>query len=115
MKLFGLKNKKSQEKPVCCCKNEVKASVEVETSEKANANIKVLGSGCKKCNDLEKATIEALVELNMDTNIEHVTDFVKIAEYSVMMTPALVVGNKVVSYGKVLSKDQVVELLKKVL
>ena len=39
------------------------------------ANIKVLGSGCSKCNELEKNTVEALTELGMDTAIEHVTDF----------------------------------------
>ena len=43
---------------------------------------------------------------------DHVTDFAKIAAYGVMTTPALVVGDKVVSYGKVLKKDEVVKLLK---
>ena len=56
--------------------------------------------------------MEALKELGMDTEIEHVTDFAKIAAYGVMTTPALVVGDKVVSYGKVLKKDEVVKLLK---
>jgi small redox-active disulfide protein 2 len=76
------------------------------------ANVKVLGSGCSKCNELEKNTVEALKELGMDTEIEHVTDFAKIAAYGVMTTPALVVGDKVVSYGKVLKKDEVIKLLK---
>lgn len=76
------------------------------------ANVKVLGSGCSKCNELEKNTVEALKELGMDTEIEHVTDFAKIAAYGVMTTPALVVGDKVVSYGKVLKKDELVKMLK---
>jgi small redox-active disulfide protein 2 len=76
------------------------------------ANVKVLGSGCSKCNELEKNTVEALKELGMDAEIEHVTDFAKIAAYGVMTTPALVVGDKVVSYGKVLKKDEVIKLLK---
>ncbi|MEG2512848.1 MAG: thioredoxin family protein, partial [Acetivibrio sp.] len=70
-------------------------------------NIQVLGSGCKKCNALEQATIEALKELQMDSNIDHVTDFTEIAAYGVMTTPALVVDGKVVSFGKVLKKDEV--------
>ena len=78
------------------------------------ANVKVLGSGCSKCNELEKNTVEALKELGMDTEIEHVTDFAKIAAYGVMSTPALVVDGKVVSYGKVLKKDEVIKILKKV-
>ena len=50
----------------------------------------------------------------MDTTIEHVRDFEKIAAYGVMTTPALVVDGQVVSYGKVLKKDEVIVILKKV-
>lgn len=50
----------------------------------------------------------------MDTEIEHVTDFAKIAAYGVMTTPALVVDGKVVSYGKVLKKDEAKALIQKV-
>ena len=50
----------------------------------------------------------------MDTSIEHVRDFEKIAAYGVMTTPALVIDGKVVSYGKVLKKDEVIEIIKKV-
>ena len=50
----------------------------------------------------------------MDTTIEHVTDFSKIASYGVMSTPALVVDGKVVSYGKVLKTEEVVAILKKI-
>ena len=63
---------------------------------------------------LELAAREALAELGMDTEIEHVTDFARIAAYGVMTTPALVVDGKVVSYGKVLKKDEVKALIQKV-
>ena len=76
--------------------------------------VKVLGSGCAKCNALEAATKTALEQLGMDTTIEHVTDFAKIASYGVMSTPALVVDGKVVSYGKVLKTEEVVAILKKI-
>lgn len=76
------------------------------------ANIKILGSGCSKCDQLEKNTVEALTELGMDTTVEHVTDFAQIAAYGVMTTPALVVGKKVVAYGKILKKDEIIKLLK---
>ena len=76
--------------------------------------MKVLGSGCAKCNALEEATRTALTELNMDTTIEHVTDFAQIAAYGVMTTPALVVDGKVVSYGKVLNKDEAKAFIQKV-
>ena len=66
------------------------------------------------CNELEESTKEALAELGMDTTIDHVTDFAEIATYGVMSTPALVVDGKVVSYGKVLKKDEVVKILQNV-
>lgn len=82
--------------------------------EKQLSAVKILGGGCDKCNQLEDATQKALIELGMDSTIEHVRDFEKIAAYGVMTTPALVVDGKVVSYGKVLKKDEVIEILKKV-
>lgn len=81
--------------------------------ETEGAGIKVLGTGCAKCNALEAATKAALEKLGMDTTIDHVTDFSQIAAYGVMTTPALVVDGKVVSYGKVLKTDEVVKLLQK--
>ena len=84
---------------------------QVKGNETSSASVKVLGSGCAKCNQLEKATVEALQQLNMDTTIDHVKDYAKIAMYGVMSTPALVVDEQVVSYGKVLTKDEVVKIL----
>ena len=77
-------------------------------------SVKVLGSGCKKCNDLENAAKEALSKLNMDTTVEHVTDFAEISAYGVMSTPALVIDGKVVSMGKVLKVEEITDILKKV-
>ena len=82
----------------------------------------IFGFGKKKeeqkqpcgCGGLEAATVDALRELGMDTTIDHVRDFEKIAAYGVMTTPALVVDGQVVSYGKVLKKDEVIVILKKV-
>lgn len=74
-------------------------------------------SGCccgGNCNALEKNVKEALSELGMTDEIDHVTDFGQIAAMGVMSTPALVIDNKVVSMGKVLSKDDVIKALKKV-
>lgn len=84
------------------------------TTEGEGAAVKVLGSGCKKCNELAGNTKAALEQLGMDATIEHVTDFAQIAAYGVMTTPALMVDGKVVAYGKVLKKDEVVKLLQKV-
>lgn len=106
---MGLFSKKKEQKGGCCggdCNHN-------KNDEVKNATVKILGSGCKKCNELEENTKMALEQLNMDTSIDHVTDFVKIAEYGVMSTPAIVVDEKVVSYGKVLKPEEIVNLLKK--
>ena len=58
--------------------------------------------------------MEALLELGMNTAVDHVRDFEKIAAYGVMTTPALVVDGQVVSYGKVLKKEEIIAILKKV-
>lgn len=79
--------------------------------KKKEQGIKILGSGCSKCIALEKSAWEALVELNVEENIDHITNFSQITSYGVMSTSALVVNGKVVSYGKVLNKDEVKELL----
>ena len=49
----------------------------------------------------------------MDTTIDHVTDFTQIAAYGVMTTPVLVVDRKVVSYGKMLKKEEAKALIQK--
>lgn len=116
MGLFGLGKKKEEVKETgCCCGGNYNAETmaQAENAKKEGCSVKVLGSGCAKCNELEANTKEALAELGMETEIDHVTDFTQIAAYGVMSTPALVVDGKVVSYGKVLKKDEVIQILKK--
>lgn len=114
MSIFGF-GKKKEETQTCCgggsCTPEAMQSAE---SEKKETGVKILGGGCAKCNALEAAIVEALRALGMDTTIDHVKDYEKIAAYGVMTTPALVVDGQVVSYGKVLKKDEVIAILKKV-
>lgn len=112
---MGLFKKKKGETKSCCCGGTCtpESVAEAETSKTA-AGVKVLGTGCAKCNALETATREALVELGMDATIKHVTEFSQIAAYGVMTTPALVVDGEVVSYGKVLKKDEAKALIQKV-
>jgi len=73
--------------------------------------IKVLGSGCTNCQNLEKVTRDALDELGIDATLEHVTDPADIASYGVMGTPALVIDDAVVVSGRVPTRTQVRNLL----
>ncbi|MEA4869030.1 MAG: thioredoxin family protein [Christensenella sp.] len=116
MPLFGKRNKSAETEFASCCGGACDCERVDQTEEiKAEApSVKVLGSGCAKCNALEAATRAALEQLGMDTAIEHVTDYAKMAAFGVMSTPALVVDGKVVSLGKALKVDEVVAILKKV-
>lgn len=60
-----------------------------------------------------KATRTAISELQLDYEIEHITDFAKIASCGVMFTPALIFNGEVISYGKVLTVDGIKASLSK--
>lgn len=77
-------------------------------------DIKILGSGCPNCITLEHRARRALVDLGRDEtddSISKVTDFIDIASYGVMSTPALVVDEQVVLAGKVPTVTQLKALL----
>ena len=74
--------------------------------------IKILGSGCKKCVALAENAKAAAQSEGITTEIEKVTDIIAIASYGIMSTPGLVVDEKVVSSGRVLSVAQIAPLLK---
>jgi small redox-active disulfide protein 2 len=69
--------------------------------------IKILGPGCAKCHQVEKIVKEAVAETGAAANIEHVTDFKRIAEYGVFSTPSVVVDGEVKSVGKVPKKEEI--------
>ena len=74
-------------------------------------DIKILGSGCANCVNLEKATRKAVAELGIDATFEKVTDYADIASYGIMRTPGLVVDEQVLLAGRVPTAAQVKELL----
>ena len=74
--------------------------------------IKILGSGCPNCKVLEANVKKAVEEMKIKADVEKVTDIEKIMEYGIMSTPALVIDEKVVSYGKVLTSEEIKKLLR---
>lgn len=69
--------------------------------------IKVLGSGCKKCVALGENALSAAKAAGKEAELVKVTDFAEIAFYGVMSTPGLVIDEKLVSTGKVLSAEEI--------
>ena len=74
-------------------------------------NVKVLGAGCKSCHQMYENVCEAVKELGLDVEAEYITDMEQIMGYGVMSMPALVVNDRVVSYGKVLKAAEVTAFL----
>ncbi|MGI2169223.1 thioredoxin family protein [Shewanella sp. MF05960] len=73
--------------------------------------IKILGTGCTKCQKLTDAATEAAKSLNVDFNVSKVTDIAQIMNYGVMSTPALVVDDKVLLSGRLATVDEITTLL----
>ena len=75
--------------------------------------VKILGTGCPKCKKLKENARATAAELGIEASFEKVTDLDKIMDYGVMMTPGLVIDEKVVSAGKLLSSSDVKALMQK--
>ncbi|MBD3331552.1 thioredoxin family protein [candidate division GN15 bacterium] len=73
--------------------------------------VKVLGPGCAKCEQLLAKTKEAVAELGLECTVEKVTDIGQITSYGVMITPALVVDDQVKVSGKVPKSDELKKML----
>ena len=63
--------------------------------------VKILGTGCMKCQKLYEMIDQAVKELGGDFEVEKITDLNKIMEYGVALTPALVVDDEIKFAGKV--------------
>ena len=73
--------------------------------------ITVLGTGCAKCNKLYETAKQAIDAMQLDAELEKVTDIQQIMAHGVMMTPALVIDGEVKVAGKVPSVDELKKLL----
>jgi len=79
----------------------------------AAMKIKVLGPGCANCKKLLETVQASVKGVRGDAEIEYVTDLKEIMKY-VMMTPGLVINEKVVHQGKPLPNvDKVKALIQK--
>ena len=74
-------------------------------------DIKILGSGCVSCRNLEALTRTALDELGLEVDIDKVTDPGEIASWGVMSTPALVIDDEVVLSGRIPSPAQLTQMI----
>lgn len=74
--------------------------------------VKILGTGCKKCQTLETKVRDLVSKNNIDAVVEKVTDIQEMVKYGIMMTPGLIINEKVKSYGIIPKDDQIINWLK---
>ena len=73
--------------------------------------IKILGSGCDKCNKLYETTVEAARLTGIDAEVSKVSDISKIIAFGVMATPAMVINGRTATEGRVPSLDEIKKLI----
>lgn len=110
---MGIFNKIFKSNCSCGSCNEKEASEESVIKKEGIMNIKILGIGYKNCTNLTDNVKKALLNLNIEANIEKVTDMAEISSYGIMSTPGLVIDEKVVSYGKVLKPEEIEKIIEK--
>jgi small redox-active disulfide protein 2 len=69
--------------------------------------IRILGPGCPRCQEVEKRTINALADLNVGADVQKISDIKKIMEYRIMGTPGLVINGKVKCAGRIPSLEEI--------
>jgi small redox-active disulfide protein 2 len=74
--------------------------------------IQILGTGCPKCKKLAENAETAAKELNLEYELEKVTDITKILSFGIMMTPAIAVDGNVKSVGKLCTVEEIKGMLK---
>lgn len=75
-------------------------------------SVKILGPGCKKCQNLEAKVKDLVSQNNIEVTIEKVTDINEMMNYGIMMTPGLIINEEVKSVGIIPKDNQIIEWLK---
>ena len=78
-------------------------------------NIKVIGSGCDKCDKVYALVQEVLEELALEAEIEKVEDLIEIVKLGVMSAPSIMIDGKVVISGQVPTKEKIKKILERVM
>lgn len=90
-----------EEKYATALLNEYKKFLGMAVKEEKTLEIKILGPGCARCDQLEREVMNVLAELAIPADLEHVRDITKFKDYKVFGTPALIINGQAKSVGKV--------------
>ena len=75
--------------------------------------IEILGSGCKRCDQLYENTLNAVsrVKSPAEIKVEKIADVNYFTKMGVFMTPGLVIDGQVITTGKVPSTNEIVKMI----
>ena len=74
--------------------------------------IKVLGTGCAKCKELERMCFDVAAVNNITANITKITDLKEIMSYGIMQTPGLVINGEMKLSGKLPTSSTLLQWMK---
>lgn len=69
--------------------------------------IRILGTGCPRCKEVEKRTVDILAELNIAADIQKIKNINEIASYGIYTTPGLVINGNLKSSGRIPSHEEI--------
>lgn len=75
-------------------------------------NIKIIGTGCDKCDKLYENTKLAIDELGLNVDVEKIEDLIEMVKLGVMSSPSLMIDGKLVVSGQIASKEKIVTLIR---
>ncbi len=75
-------------------------------------NIKVIGTGCEKCDKLYANVQEAVNMMGCEAQVEKIEDLMEIVKLGVMTSPSLMIDGKLVVSGRIAKPAEILKLLK---
>ena len=71
--------------------------------------IKVLGTGCRKCDKLYSEAEKAIAASGVQADLEKVERIEEIIKYGVMVTPGLVIDEEVKASGRIPRSSEIID------
>lgn len=75
-------------------------------------SVKILGVGCSKCRTLEAKVRDLVAKNDLEAEVIKVEDFQEMMGYGIMMTPGLVINEKLKSTGIIPKEEQLLKWLR---
>ena len=75
-------------------------------------SIKVLGTGCSKCNVMYQNALEAVKQSGIEANVEKIEDIMELMNYNILVTPVLMIDEKQVIKGRVADVNEIITFLR---